>query len=86
MQITFETRKRNTGFYVLRQGVPEGCSSDGYASLRERETDRQTETETEAERQSQREWRRWGCRERKSHMRKRKQTVQVHVLLIRIAS
>ena len=46
VQITFETRKRNTGFYVLRQGVPEGCSSDGYASLRERETDRQTETET----------------------------------------
>ena len=30
MQITFETRKRNTG-YVLSQGVPEGRSSEGYA-------------------------------------------------------
>ena len=27
MQITFETRKRSTGFYVLRQGVPEGYAS-----------------------------------------------------------
>ena len=81
MQITFETRKRNTGFYVLRQGVPEERSSDGYASLKERETDRQTKTEREAQRQRDR--RRWGCRERKSHTRKRKQTVQVHVLLIK---
>ena len=28
VQITFESRKRNTGFYVLRQGVPEGRSSE----------------------------------------------------------
>ena len=35
MQITFETRKRNTGFYVLRQGVPEGRSSEGYASFKQ---------------------------------------------------
>ena len=35
MHITFETRKRNTGFYVLRQGVPEGPSSEGYASLKQ---------------------------------------------------
>ena len=47
MQITFETRKRNTGFYVLRQGVPEERSSDGYASLKERETDRQTDRDRE---------------------------------------
>jgi len=33
VQITFETRKRITGFYVWRQGVPDGCSSEGYASL-----------------------------------------------------
>ena len=33
VQTTFKTRKRNTGFYVLRQGVPEGDSSEGYASL-----------------------------------------------------
>ena len=33
MQITFETRKRSTGFYVLRQGVPEGRFSEGYASF-----------------------------------------------------
>ena len=33
VQITFETRKRKTGFYVLRQGVPEGLSIDGYASF-----------------------------------------------------
>ena len=33
MQITFETRNRNTGFYVLRQGVLEGCSSEGYVSF-----------------------------------------------------
>ena len=24
---------RNTGFYILRQGVPEGCSSKGYTSF-----------------------------------------------------
>ena len=35
MQLTFETRKRNTGFYVLRQGVPEGRSSEGYASFKQ---------------------------------------------------
>ena len=35
MQITFETRKRNTGFYVLGQGVPEGHSSEGYASFKQ---------------------------------------------------
>ena len=35
MQITFETRKRNTGFYVLRQGVPDGRSSEGYASFKQ---------------------------------------------------
>ena len=29
----FETRKRNTGFYVLRQGVPEGRFSEGYAGF-----------------------------------------------------
>ena len=55
VQITFETRKRNTGFYVLRQGVPEGRSSDGYTSLRERETDRQTDRQRQRERQRDRE-------------------------------
>ena len=35
VQITFETKKRNTGFYVLRQGVPEGRSSEGYASFKQ---------------------------------------------------
>ena len=35
MQITFETRKRNTRFYVFRQGVPEGRSSEGYASFKQ---------------------------------------------------
>ena len=34
VQITFEIRKRNTGFYVL-QGVPEGRSSEGYASFKQ---------------------------------------------------
>ena len=29
----FETRKRNTGFYTLRQGVPEVLPSEAYASL-----------------------------------------------------
>ena len=27
--------KINTGFYVLRQGVPEGHSSEGYASFKQ---------------------------------------------------
>ena len=31
----FETGKRNTSFYVLRQGVPEGRSSGGYASFKQ---------------------------------------------------
>ena len=31
----FETRKRNTGFCVLRQGVPETRSSEGYASFKQ---------------------------------------------------
>ena len=35
-EITFETSiTRNTGFYILRQGVPEGCSSKGYASFKQ---------------------------------------------------
>ena len=28
---------RNTGFYIFRQGVPEGCSSKGYASFKQAE-------------------------------------------------
>ena len=35
VQITSETRKRNTEFYILRQGVPEGRSSEGYASFKQ---------------------------------------------------
>ena len=35
MQITFEIRNRNTGFYVLRPGVPEGPSSEGYVSFKQ---------------------------------------------------
>ena len=35
MHITFETRKKNTGFYVLRQGVPEGRSSEGHACFKQ---------------------------------------------------
>ena len=35
VQITFKTRKRNTGFCILRQGVPEGRSSKGYASFKQ---------------------------------------------------
>ena len=32
----FETRiTKNTGFYILRQGVPEGRSSEGYASFKQ---------------------------------------------------
>ena len=31
----FETGKRNTRFYVLRQGVPEGRYSEGYASFKQ---------------------------------------------------
>jgi len=30
-----ETRKRNTGFYVLRQGIPDGRSSERYASFKQ---------------------------------------------------
>ena len=38
-KITFETKiTRNTGFYILRQGVPEGCSSKGYASFKQVES------------------------------------------------
>ena len=33
VQITFETSQRNTGFSVLRQGVPKGRSGEGYASF-----------------------------------------------------
>ena len=35
MQVTIATRKRNTGFYVLKQGVPERRSSEGYASCKQ---------------------------------------------------
>ena len=35
VQITFLTRKRNTGDYVLRQGVPDGRSSKEYASFKQ---------------------------------------------------
>ena len=35
MQITFETRKRNTRFYVSRQAVQEGRFSEGYASFKQ---------------------------------------------------
>ena len=38
--ITFETRKRNTGFCVLRQGVPEGCSSERCATFKQVKTRR----------------------------------------------
>ena len=31
VHITFETRTKNTGFYFMRQGVPEGRSSEGCA-------------------------------------------------------
>ena len=31
VQITFEIMKKNTLLYILRQGVPEGRSSEGYA-------------------------------------------------------
>ena len=34
-QITFEKRKRNAGFYILRKGVPDGRSSEGYASFKQ---------------------------------------------------
>ena len=34
--ITFETRKENTGLFLfLRQGVPEGRSSEGYANFKQ---------------------------------------------------
>jgi len=35
VQITCEPRKRVTGFYILRQGVPEGRSSKTYASYKQ---------------------------------------------------
>ena len=35
MQITFETRKRNIEFYFLRQGLPEGRSSERYANFKQ---------------------------------------------------
>ena len=35
MHITFERRKKNTGFYILRQGVPERRSSEGCASFKQ---------------------------------------------------
>ena len=35
MQITFETKKRKAGFYILRQGVPEGRSNGEYASFKQ---------------------------------------------------
>ena len=35
VQIMFETRKRNTGFYILKQGVPDGSTSEGYASFKQ---------------------------------------------------
>ena len=35
MHVTFETRKRNKGFYVLREGIPQGRSSEGYASFKQ---------------------------------------------------
>ena len=35
MQISLGARKRNTEFYILRQGVPEGRSSEGYASFKQ---------------------------------------------------
>ena len=54
---------RNTGFYILRQGVPEGCSSKGYASFKQVKPgpwhkkvipgdsgERQTDRQTETER------------------------------------
>ena len=31
----FETRKRDTGFYILRQGVPEGRSIEGYTNFKQ---------------------------------------------------
>ena len=31
----FKIRKRNTGFYILRQGVPEVRPSEGYASFKQ---------------------------------------------------
>ena len=35
MRITFETTNRNTGFYVLKQGVPEGRSIEVYANFKQ---------------------------------------------------
>lgn len=34
VQITFEMWKRNTGFYISRQGVQEGRFCNGHASFR----------------------------------------------------
>ena len=53
MQITFETRKRNTRFYVLRQEVSEGRSSEGHANFKQREADRNRDRQTERQRQRQ---------------------------------
>ena len=75
VQITFQTRKRNTVFYVLRHGVPEGRSIEGIARERERERERerqrerqrqrQTDRQTDRDRESERERE----RERESHFR-----------------
>ena len=35
VQTMFQTRKRNTWFYILRQGIPEEHSSEGCASFKE---------------------------------------------------
>ena len=35
MQITFGTKKRTTGFFIFRQGVPEERFSEGYASFKQ---------------------------------------------------
>ena len=35
MQNTFETKKRNTRFYVLRQEIPEGRFSEIYARFKQ---------------------------------------------------
>ena len=51
VQITFETRKRNTGFYVLRQGVPEGRSSERYASFKQVKPGLGTWRESDGERE-----------------------------------
>ena len=35
MHIPFETRKKNTGFYILKQGVPRGRSSEEYSNFKQ---------------------------------------------------